>query len=103
MPGIDIPITIETTNVRVDRETTPSVTLAIRVCILVCDNDIDHIPCQAQDGGTPTRNCVGRIIIEILDENDNCPMFNNLVTTYNIREDLSGDEEVSYNNNMKCV
>ena len=38
--------------------------------------------------------CVGRIIIEILDENDNCPMFNNLVTTYNIREDLSGDEEV---------
>ena len=40
MPGIDIPITIETTNVRVDRETTPSVTLAIQVCMLACDNGI---------------------------------------------------------------
>ena len=40
MPAIDIPITIETTNVRVDRETTPSVTLAIQVCTLACNNDI---------------------------------------------------------------
>ena len=40
--------------------------------------------------------CVGQITIEVLDENDNCPMFNNLVTSYLIREDLPGDEEVGY-------
>ena len=55
---------------------------------------------QVEDGGSPTRFCTGDVIIEILDENDNCPMFNNLVTTYNIREDLSGDDEVGYNNNI---
>lgn len=36
------------------------------------------------------------IRINVLDVNDNCPMFNNLVTTYNIREDFPGDQEVGY-------
>ena len=32
-PAIDVPITIQTASVRVDRETTPSVTLTIQVCM----------------------------------------------------------------------
>ena len=32
-PSIDIPITIETTNIPLDRETTDSVTLTIQVCV----------------------------------------------------------------------
>ena len=32
-PPIDVPITIETTSVPLDRETTDSVTLTIQVCV----------------------------------------------------------------------